>query len=282
MNTDVNDTASVSVHGARHRSWQRAATQHAPLTGAGAASVAAGLPGHGFGAPLPSGYPLPGRAGPLTGRPQPADLTIGDCADAVRDTLCRVRRHGPLGLVAHRTGGAPASPATPYAPELTDTIACLSTSLPAGRPRLCDHLGAPANATVREQSLNPGHPQALDAVRTDPLRPDSAYAEELRQTQYHDTPADRFDRRRSALSPGLPPALPAAAPVTLPAAPWGRMRRALLRCAQNRALPAAVQDLMTAQTGRPVPDQPLTHRTLPGSHSPTAARPRELAGTLVR
>ncbi|BBJ37570.1 hypothetical protein SSPO_002880 [Streptomyces antimycoticus] len=119
-------------------------------------------------------------------------------------------------------------------------------------------------------------------MRIDPLRPDSAYAEELRQTQYHDTPADRFDRRRSALSPGLPPAVPAAAPVTLTAARWGRMRRAFLRCAQDRALPAAVQDLMTAEAGRAVPGQPLTVRTPPGSHSPIAARPRELAGALVR
>ncbi|MEV5778518.1 hypothetical protein AB0L49_46230 [Streptomyces antimycoticus] len=64
-------------------------------------------------------------------------------------------------------------------------------------------------------------------MRIDPLRPDSAYTEELRQTQYHDTPADRFDRRRSALSPSLPPAAPAAAPVSLTAARWDRMRRAL-------------------------------------------------------
>ncbi|GAA3352258.1 hypothetical protein GCM10017744_000420 [Streptomyces antimycoticus] len=60
------------------------------------------------------------------------------------------------------------------------------------------------------------------------------------------------------------------------------MRRALLRCAQNPATAGAVQDLMTAEAGRTVPGEPLTVRTPPGSHSPTAARPRELAGTLVR
>ncbi len=282
MNSDVNDTAFVLGHGARHGSWQWAATRHAPA-GAGAARVAAGLPGHGFGAPPPGGgCPLPGRAGPLTGRPQPADVTMGDCADGVRDTLRRARRHGRLVLVAHRAGGGPASPAAPCAPGLLDRIACLSASVPAGRPCLSGHLGAPENATAREQNVNTGDPQTLDAGRIDPLAPDGAYLEELRQTQCHDAPAGRFDRRRSALSPGLPPAVPSAR-VALAAARWGRMRRVFLRCARDRALPTAAQDLMTAEAGQAaVPGAPLTVRTLPTGHSPIAARPRELAGALVR
>ncbi|MCQ8833577.1 hypothetical protein [Streptomyces malaysiensis] len=54
LNTDVNNTVSVLVHGAG--------------AGAGAASGAGDLYGHGFGTPLPGEYPLSGRPGPLTGR----------------------------------------------------------------------------------------------------------------------------------------------------------------------------------------------------------------------
>ena len=278
--TDLNDTVFVLVHGAWHGSWQWAATQRA-LAGLGAASVAVDLPGHGFGAPLPSGYLLPGRPGLLTERSQLADVTMDDCADAVLDTLRRVRRYGRVVLVAHSAGGGPASLAAERAPELVDRVVYLSAFVPAGRPRFFDYLSAPENATARGQGLNLGDPGTLGAVRIDPLSPDPAYVEELRQTHYHDTPADRFDRWRSALSPDLPLAVPAT-PVILTAARWGRIPRTFVRCADDRALPTSAQDLMIAEADRAMPGEPFTVRTLPGSHSPFAARPQELAEALVR
>ncbi|MFE7033293.1 alpha/beta fold hydrolase [Streptomyces sp. NPDC057621] len=273
-------TVFVLVHGAWHGSWQWAATQRA-LAGLGAASVAVDLPGHGFGAPLPSGYLLPGRPGLLTERSRLADVTMDDCAEAVLDTLRRVRRYGRVVLVAHSAGGGPASLAAERAPELVDQVVYLSAFVPAGRPRFFDYLSAPENTTARGQSLNLGDPEALGAVRIDPLSQDPAYVEELRQTHYHDTPADRFDRWRSALSPDLPLAVPTT-PVTLTAARWGRIPRTFLRCADDRALPTATQDLMIAEADRALPDEPFTVRTLPGSHSPFAARPQELAEALTR
>lgn len=154
-------------------------------------------------------------------------------------------------------------------------------SSPCGRPRFFDYLSAPENATARGQSLNLGDPGALGAVRINPLSPDPAYVEELRQTHYHDTPVDRFDRWRSALSPDLPLAIPTT-PVTLTAGRWGRIPRTFLRCAQDRALAPAAQDLMIAEADRAMPGEPFTVHTLPSSHSPFAARPRELAEALVR
>ncbi|WP_435853546.1 alpha/beta fold hydrolase [Streptomyces murinus] len=276
----LSDTVFVLVHGAWHGSWQWAATQRA-LAGLGAASVAVDLPGHGFGAPLPSGYLLPGRPGLLTERSRLAGMTMDDCADAVLDTLCRVRRYGRVVLVAHSAGGGPASLAAERAPELVDHVVYLSAFVPAGRPRFFDYLNAPENATARGRGLGLGDPGALGAVRIDPLSPDPAYVEELRQTYYHDTPADRFDRWRSVLSPDLPLAVPAT-PVVLTAPRWGRLPRTYVRCAQDRALPAAVQDLMIAEADRALPGEPFTVRTLAGGHSPFAARPRELAEALAR
>ena len=276
----LSDTVFVLVHGAWHGSWQWAATQRA-LAGLGAASVAVDLPGHGFGAPLPSGSLLPGRPGLLTERSRRAGMTMDDCADAVLDTLRRVRRYGRVVLVAHSAGGGPASLAAERAPELVDHVVYLSAFVPASRPRFFDYLNAPENATARGRGLGLGDPGALGAVRIDPLSPDPAYVEELRQTYYHDTPADRFDRWRSVLSPDLPLAVPAT-PVVLTAQRWGRLPRTYVRCAQDRALPAAVQDLMIAEADRALPAEPFTVRTLPGGHSPFAARPQELAEALAR
>lgn len=273
------DTVLVLVHGAWHGSWQWAATQRA-LTGLGAASVAVDLPGHGFDAPLPSGYLRPGQPGLSTERSRLADVTMDDCADAVLDTLRRVRRYGRVVLVAHSAGGGPASLAAERAPELVDRLVYLSAFVPAGRPRFSDYLAAPENATARGQILTLGDPEALGAVRVNPLSPDPSYVEELRQTHYQDTPADRFDRWRSALSPDLPLSVPTT-PVALTPARWGGLPRTFLRCAADRALAPAVQDLMIAEADRAMPGEPFTVRTLPGGHSPFAARPLELAEALV-
>ncbi|MGW8374886.1 alpha/beta fold hydrolase [Streptomyces sp. ODS28] len=273
------DTVFVLVHGAWHGSWQWAATQRA-LAGLGAASVAVDLPGHGFAAPLPSGYLLPGRPGLLTEKSQVADVTMDDCADAVLDTLRRVRRYGRVVLVAHSAGGGPAALAAERAPELVDHLVHLSAFVPAGRPRFLDYVDAPENAATHGQSLHLGDPQALGALRIDPLSSDPAYVEELRLTHYTDTPADHFDRWRSALSPDLPLALPTT-PVTLTAARWGRIPRTFIRCADDRALPTAVQDLMIAEADQTMQNEQFTVRTLPGGHSPFAARPHELAETLM-
>ncbi|MFD7130828.1 alpha/beta hydrolase [Streptomyces sp. NPDC059894] len=282
--TDLTDlsatrTVFVLVHGAWHGSGQWAATQRA-LAGLGAASVAVDLPGHGFDAPLPSGYLLPGQPGLLTEKSPLAGVTMDDSAESVLDTLRQVRHHHRVVLVAHSAGGGPASLAAERAPQLVDALVYLSAFVPAGRPRFFDYLGSPENAAARGQSLPLGDPGELGAVRINPLSPDPAYVEELRQTHYHDTPPDRFDRWRSALGTDLPLAIPTT-PVSVTAPRWGRIPRTFLRCADDRALPPAVQDLMIAEADRAVPGNPFTVRTLPGSHSPFAARPRELAAALL-
>ncbi|MFG2224860.1 alpha/beta fold hydrolase [Streptomyces sp. NPDC048644] len=272
-------TVFVFVHGAWHSSGQWAATQRA-LAGLGAAGVAVDLPGHGFDALLPSGYLLPGQPGLLTEKSPLATVTMDDCAESVLDTLRQVRPHRRVVLVAHSAGGGPASLAAERAPELVDALVYLSAFVPAGRPRFSDYISSPENATARGQRLHLGDPEELGAIRINPLSRDPAYVEDLRQTHYHDTPPDRFDRWRSALSTDLPLAIPTT-PVTVTSARWGRIPRTFLRCADDRALPPAVQDLMIAEADRAVPGNPFTVRTLPGSHTPFAARPRELAAALL-
>ncbi|KAA6223422.1 alpha/beta fold hydrolase [Streptomyces albofaciens JCM 4342] len=277
--TDLETTVFVFVHGAWHSSWQWGATQRA-LAALGAASVAVDLPGHGFDAPVPTGYALPGQPALTTEKSQLAGLTMEECADSVLTTLRNVRRFRTVVLVAHSAGGGPASLAAERAPELVDRIVYLSAFVPAGRPRGSDYVAAPENAAALGRGLPVGDPDALGAIRINPLSPDPEYIEELRQTHYQDIPADRFSRWRLALSTDLPLAI-MESPVELTAGRWGRIPRVFLRCADDRALPLATQDLMIAEADRAVPVNPFTVHTLPGSHTPFAARPRELAAALA-
>lgn len=274
------DTLFVLVHGAWHSSAHWGPTQRS-LAAHGAASVAVDLPGHGLAAPLPSGYLTASQPGMRTEKSELAGVTIDECADTVLETLRSVRpRARTVVLVAHSAGGGPASLAAEHAPELVDRTVYLSAFVPAGRPRFYDYLSAPENASALGGGLPVADPDEVGALRINPVSPDPDYVEELRQTHYHDTPADRFDRWRMALSPDLPMAI-ASSPVPLTAQGWGRIPHTFLRCADDRSLPTAVQDLMIAEADTAFPGNPFTVHTLPGSHSPFAARPAELAAALT-
>ncbi|WNE99781.1 alpha/beta hydrolase [Streptomyces luomodiensis] len=274
------DTVFVLVHGAWHASWQWASTQRA-LARRGAASLAVDLPGHGFDAPLPSGYHLPGQPDLATEKSALAGLTLEECAGAVVTALRSVRRHRKVVLVSHSAGGAAASLAAERAPELVDELVHLSSFVPAGRPRFADYLASPEQtATVRGQGLMLGDPEALGAFRINPFSADPDYVEELRLAYYHDVPAASFARWRHALSPDLPFAVPTT-PIALTRERWGSVPRTFIRCAEDRACTPALQDLMIAEADAAMPDHPFTVVTLPGSHSPFAARPDELAAALT-
>ncbi|WP_017973314.1 alpha/beta hydrolase [Actinopolyspora halophila] len=279
--TSTTDTVFVLVHGAWHSSAQWAHTQRA-LAGLGASSVAVDLPGHGLAAPLPAGY-LDGDQPRLdTETSALAGLSLNECAETILSTLRAVRRHRNVVLVAHSAGGAPASLAAELAPELVDRTVYLSAFCPAGRPRFIDYLDAPEQVdTARGRTLPVGDAAALGAIRINPLSRDPEYVEELRLTHYTDTPAEEFGRWRLALSPDLPIAIPST-PVTVTRQRWGRIPRTFIRCAADLASTPAMQDLMIAEADSAMPDNPFTVHSLPGGHSPFAARPAELATVLTR
>ncbi|CAM5661926.1 Alpha/beta hydrolase OS=Streptomyces fumanus OX=67302 GN=GCM10018772_41990 PE=4 SV=1 [Streptomyces fumanus] len=274
-------TVFVLVHGAWHSSWHWARTQRS-LAHRGAASVALDLPGHGFDAPLPSGYLLPGQPGLATEKSALAGVTLEECAATILTTLREVRRHyRTVVLVAHSAGGGPASLAAQTAPDLVDRIVYLSAAVPAGRPTFADYLGAPEAASADgRQGLHVGDPAALGAFRINPVSPDPGYIEELRLTYYQDVPAEDFARWHLTLSPDLPLAIPTT-PVRLTADRWRRVPRTFLRLTEDRALAPALQDVMITEADAVTPDNPFTVRELPGSHSPFAARPDELATALL-
>ena len=273
------DTVFVLVHGAWHSSAQWAATQRA-LAARGAASTAVDLPGHGFDAPLPTGYLLPGQPGLAEEESALAGLTLNDCAASLVTALREVRRWPRVVLVAHSAGGGPASLAAELAPDLVDRLVYLSAFVPAGRPRFADYVAAAENADALGAGLHVGDPARLGAARINPASPDPEYVELLRRTHYGDVPAAEFDRWRLALSPDLPTAIPRT-PVALTEQRWGGIPRSFVRLGADRALTPAAQDLMVAEADAAMPRNPFTVHHLPGSHTPFATRPRELAATLL-
>ncbi|WP_075743930.1 MULTISPECIES: alpha/beta fold hydrolase [Actinoalloteichus] len=274
------DTMFVLVHGAWHSSRQWVSTQRA-LAGRGVASIAVDLPGHGFDAPLPTGYLTGDQNTMSTEKSELAGLTMDDCADAVLAALRAVRGHArAVVLVAHSAGGGPASLAAERAPELVDRIVYLSSFVPAGRPRFLDYASAPENTVDRGAGLTIGDPAAIGAIRINPISTEQRYVDELHRTYYGDVPADRLDRWRSALTPDLPLSIPSS-PVALTPQRWGSIPRTFLRCAEDQAFLPAAQDLMIAEADEAMPGEPFTVHTLPGDHSPFASRPDELAAVLA-
>ncbi|HEX4251764.1 MAG TPA: alpha/beta fold hydrolase [Pseudonocardia sp.] len=274
----MNSTVTVFVHGAWHSSLHFVATQ-GELARHGVPSIALDLPGHGLGAPAPSGYLLPGQPGLATERSELADLTMDRIADDLLASLAGIRpRFERVVLVAHSAGGGPASAVAERAPELVDQLVYLSAFLPAGRPRFLDYVSAPENAgAVHVPTV--GDPEVLGAFRINPLSADPAEVAAIQRSFLADWPA-QLPGWRLLLHPDEPLAS-LLAPVQLTPARWGRIPRTYIRLTDDLALPPATQDLMIAEADRAVPDSPTEVHSLPGGHSPFLTRPAELAELLA-
>ncbi|MFD4253362.1 alpha/beta hydrolase [Amycolatopsis thermoflava] len=272
-------TICVFVHGAWHSSLHWATTQRA-LTVLGVPSVAVDLPGHGVTAPTPPGYLEPGQPGFTTEPSALAGITTDVLVDALTAELAAVRRQfAKVVVVAHSAGGGPASAALERQPELADHLVYLSAFVPAGRPRFVDYVSAPENSDAVEVT-RAGGPEELGAIRINPLSPDPAEVEIIRQAFLNDWPAGRPGWRLT-LHPDEPLAS-LAGEFGVTAARWGRVPRTYIRLTEDRALPPVTQDLMIAEADRVAPDTPFAVHSLPGGHSPFSTRPGELAELLAR
>ncbi|WP_406631534.1 alpha/beta fold hydrolase [Amycolatopsis sp. WGS_07] len=273
------ETVILLVHGAWHSALHWTSTQRA-LALHGLASVAVDLPGSGLGAPVPSGYFLPGQPGFASERSALHGVTLQDSTDVVLNALISARtRYRNVVLVAHSAGGGAASAAAEQAPELVDRLVYLSAFVPAGRPRFADYVGAKENADA-VQIPPVGDPAELGAIRINPLSPDPAVTDVIRRAFLDDLPEGSPDSWRQFLHPDLPFAN-FTTPISLTAARWGRISRSYVRLADDLALPPATQDLIIAEADRLTPENPFRVHSLPGGHSPFVTRPGELAKTLA-
>lgn len=273
------DTVVVLVHGAWHSSIHWAATQR-ELAQRGIASITVDLPGHGVGAPVPSGYLVAGQPGLTTEKSALADITMDDLAGAVLDVLSSVRRRfGRVMLLAHSAGGGPSSLAAERAPDSVDRLVYLAAGVPAGRPCHRDYSSSPDNADGVALPMVAG-PTEIGAYRLNHLSPDPTEVEMIRRAFLNDLPTSASEGWRHLLHPDEPyAALSSPAPVT--AQRWGRIPRTYIRLTDDQALSPAVQDVIIAEADEFTPDNPFDVRSLPGGHSPMVIRPAELADVLA-
>jgi pimeloyl-ACP methyl ester carboxylesterase len=268
----------VLVHGAWHHSlhWGRVAQR---LSAQGHRVVSLDLPGHGLNARFPASY-LAGQWTRLAEEPSPLkDLRLEDATSAVIDAL-RALRNGPRPiLVGHSMGGTVITRVGELAPELIGRLVYLSAYCPLRLKTSSAYGALPEAKTDHGNSLFVGDPAVLGAVRINP-RGDASYLEALRAGFYHDVATEEFLAFALALTPDLPLSF-WTSEVGATRERWGRLPRTYLRCAQDRALAPALQDLMIREADAFTPGNPFEQKTLQTSHSPFASQPERLAELLA-
>ncbi|GMT99095.1 alpha/beta fold hydrolase [Corallococcus caeni] len=266
------------IHGAWHNAlhWTRVSEA---LSAKGHQVVAIDLPGHGLNARFPASYLTGDTARFKEERSPQADLTLDDCADAVVAALEKLQG-GPSKpvLVGHSAGGTVITRAAEKAPHLIGRLVYLSAYVPLRLQSASGYGALPEAHTPYSEALFIGDAAKVGAVRINP-RGDAAYREALRAGFYHDVDEAAFLPFALTLTPDIPLSL-WTGKVGATKERWGRIPRSYLRCAQDRALAPALQDLMIREADAFTPGNAFTVDTLDSSHSPFASQPQKLAALL--
>ncbi|AFE08677.1 hydrolase, alpha/beta fold family protein [Corallococcus coralloides DSM 2259] len=265
------------VHGAWHNAlhWTRVSEA---LTAKGHRVVAIDLPGHGLNARFPASY-LTGDAARFKEERSPlADVTLDDCADTVVAALEKLRGGPKPVLVGHSAGGTVITRAAEKAPQLMERLVYLSAYVPLRLQSASAYGALPEAHTPYSAPLFIGDAAKLGAVRINP-RGDAAYRQALHAGFYHDVDAADFLPFALTLTPDIPVSL-WIGKVGATKERWGRIPRSYVRCAQDRALAPALQDLMIREADAFTPGNAFTVDTLDTSHSPFASQPQKLAALL--
>jgi pimeloyl-ACP methyl ester carboxylesterase len=265
------------VHGAWHNAlhWTRVTEA---LSTKGHQVVAIDLPGHGLNARFPASYLSGDPARFAEERSPQADLTLDDCAQAVVTALEKLQGEPKPVLVGHSAGGTVITRAAEKAPHLIGRLVYLSAYVPLRLQSASGYGALPEARSPHGAGLFVGDPAKLGAVRINP-RGDAKYREALRAGYYQDVDEAAFLPFALTLTPDLPLSL-WTSKVGATKERWGRVPRSYIRCARDRALTPALQDLMIREADAFTPGNAFTVETLESSHSPFASQPQKLADLL--
>ncbi len=268
----------VLVHGAWHHSlhWARVAQY---LVAMGHRVDTVDLPGHGLHARFPASY-LTGDKAQFEREPSPLrNIRLEEGAQAVIDVL-KAPRPGPRPiLVGHSMGGTMLTQVGEQAPELIGRLVYLSAYCPLRLKSSSAYATLPEAKTGYGETLFIGDPDVVGVFRINP-RGDATYLEALRAAYYQDVEMPAFLPFALALTPDLPSTF-FTTEVHATRERWGRLPRTYLRCAQDRALAPALQDLMIREADAFTPGNRFEQKTLETSHSPFASQPEQLARLLA-
>lgn len=224
-------------------------------------ALAVDLPGHGFGATVPTARALATQPSGMAG------IGTADDVAVVVDVVRRAREHGPVVLVGTSRGGLTLTAVGNTAPELVDRLVYVSAWC-------C------VDATVSEYSAGPENAQSLlPHTGLAPLA-DPAAVGGLRLGWATDD-EEVLDRLQTAiLADGTREELLAflhhmdldetlsvdETATRADAATWGHIPRTYVRLTEDRAMPLALQDRFIAEADALTPDNPTDVRSLESGH----------------
>jgi pimeloyl-ACP methyl ester carboxylesterase len=276
------------VHGSLHGSacWARLTPW---LVEAGLRVLAIDLPGTGLNARFPvSAFARPFDAAAYASEVSPAAaLTLSDYADAVGGWVDRLHAagQGPIILLGHSLGGLTLNAVGQTHADKLAGLIYLAAVMPGPDQNLVDAMFANPNfaASHLAQGISGAvacDPAVIGASRFDLHTPDEAARARMKATYCADVSDEDFRAWAHGLVPDDPFA-PLTQKIALTPARWGSLRRAYIKCTQDRVIPPALADDLIAAVDACTPGNRTVVRDIEASHSPFLSRPRELAAMIV-
>ncbi|MFE5737273.1 alpha/beta fold hydrolase [Streptomyces celluloflavus] len=256
----------VLVHGAHSSSyaWSPVLQRLALL---GHRALAVDLPGHGMDARFPLSYQAPQDLESFSAQPSPlAEVTWEENVTHVVAAVRRVAEYGPVVLVGTSGGGAVISGVGNAVPDLISRIVYVSAWCCVQLPSVADYLETLGHRNVGSAMVNwrSADPRFLHTAKEGLM-------------------ADATDEQFRACLNILEPADSArvlTADARVQAGTWGRIPRAYIRFARDRAIPLAMQDRMIAEADALTPGNPFQVHTVDTGHVGVQLRPDEVAAIL--
>jgi len=246
-------------------------------------SFAVDLPGHGFDAQYPAAYQAPQDLDAWAAEPSTlAGVTLQDNIDMVVDVVRRVAEYGPVVLVGASLGGTTITGVGNTIPDLVSRLvyisawSCVQRSNPIEymrEPEFGDNLLAPLAA------LNVGNPAELGVGRANYRTADPSLFAAAKAAIMADGTDEQFRAFLNILQPDESLAV-MMSDARGHADTWGKIPRTYIRLADDRTLPAAMQDRLISEADALTPDNPYDVHTLPTSHVGFLLKPAEVADIL--
>ena len=273
----------VLVHGAWHGAWcfERIA---ALLSAAGHPVTARDLPGHGLNALFPASYSVHPRDISFNTEPSPlATITLADYTKQVVDIINGLLAAGqpaPV-LVGHSMGGIIVQAvAESLGPDKIHHLVYISGFMPKDNTPAINYTQDPVFKDSLLASLLLADPAAVGALRLDPDSSSATYVQQAQNAFYGDVDAVTFRAAANMLTPDDPIAA-FVTPVHVTTTGWGAVPRTYLRCANDKAIPPACQDLMIAQADAFSPANKTNVVSINSSHSPFFSQPQAVVNALL-
>ncbi|THV29099.1 alpha/beta hydrolase [Glycomyces paridis] len=270
----------VLIHGSNANSFSWAPLQR-ELALLGHRSLAVDLPGHGFGAGLPSAYQTQDAA-ELAVAPSDLDgVGLEANVEHLVAVLRRAKEHGPVIAVAHSRGGITLTAVANRCPELFDRLVYLSAwccveHTPGEYIALPENAGSVLDQVMGVAAANPAR---LGAVRMNWRTTDPALLAALKRSMLADCTDDEFRVFLSTLTPDE--SLDAGGPEDrAQAETWGTVPRTYIRLTEDTSIPIELQDLFIKEADALTPGNPFDVHTIASSHAGVLVRPEEAASVL--